>query len=409
MSNHGSILAVVRAPGLPLIAGVRAAGLDPVDEICWADALTTFQRKAPAAVIVAAPAEDNAAFDSFAKCVAAAQPYVPLIVVEAVAPSSAFAIPFSAAEGGIDRLAARLRAALRVRALHATLLRRQIDQSSSHPPPDTDPLQDATVLLIGRGACYPALSVALGVKMGVVGALSIEAAAKHLNTRDVDGIVIGDGFTERVLDAFLTVLAEDSRFRNLPVVAPSAAKHDYDLPNLEIVAGEPAQIVANALPLIRQRALEQRLNRMLRSIEAGGLLDPRTGLLTPTAFGRDFRIAVEQAQTRGAGLSAVRFSFAESHPREQYDAARILSRLMRRMDFATMHDDGSMTAVFIDADTRSAGNIAKRLASVMKYTMHDARRGSRIDPLVRIETLTTTDTAASLLARLAAAPKRAAS
>ena len=45
--------------------------------------------------------------------------------------------------------------------------------------------------------------------MGVVGALSIEAAAKHLNTRDIDGIVLGEGFSARVVDAFLTVLAED--------------------------------------------------------------------------------------------------------------------------------------------------------------------------------------------------------
>jgi hypothetical protein len=333
-----------------------------------------------------------------------------LIVLDAAAPLPAHAIPFSPKENGADRLAARLRAALRVRALHATMLRRQADRpAASHPFADSDPLLDATVLLIGRGASYPALSVALGTQMGVVGALSIEAAAKHLNARDIDGIVISDGFTARVLDAFLTVLSEDPRFRNLPVVAPSGSERSYDLPNLEMVDGEPAQIVMAALPLIRQRAFEQRINRTLRSIDAGGLLDPRTGLLTPAAFDRDFKTAVDQAQTRRSGLSIARFSFAESHPREQYDAARILSRLIRRMDFATMHDNGTMTAVFVDAEGRSASSIAKRLASVMKYTMHSARRGSHIDPHVHVETLTASDTAASLLARLTSETKRAAS
>ena len=48
------------------------------------------------------------------------------------------------------------------------------------------------MLLIGRGAAYPALSVALGERMGVVGALSIEAAARHLNLRDLDGIVLAE-------------------------------------------------------------------------------------------------------------------------------------------------------------------------------------------------------------------------
>ena len=112
---------------------------------------------------------------------------------------------------------ARLRAALRVRSLHATVMRRLVPATPmalSH----IDPARDATVLLIGRGGAYPALSVALGERTGVVGALSIEAAAKHLNVRDIDGIVLGEGFSPRVIDAFLTVLTEDARFRNLPIV-----------------------------------------------------------------------------------------------------------------------------------------------------------------------------------------------
>ncbi len=101
-------------------------------------------------------------------------------------------------------------------------MRRLDDQAVTRPTiAETDPVRDATVLLIGRGAGYPALSVALGERMGIVGALSIEAAAKHLNTRDIDGIVLGEGFSVRVVDAFLTVLAEDPRFRNLPVVVTS--------------------------------------------------------------------------------------------------------------------------------------------------------------------------------------------
>src|SRR4030095_5948340 len=111
-----------------------------------------------------------------------------------------------------------------------------------------DTARDATVLLIGRGGAYPSLSVSLGERMGVVGALSIEAAAKHLNSRDIDGIVLGEGFSPRVVAAFLTVLPEEPRFRNLPVVVTSdTMAPEHDLPNLEIVSGEPAHIAANAL------------------------------------------------------------------------------------------------------------------------------------------------------------------
>ena len=111
-------------------------------------------------------------------------------------------------------------------------------------------------------------------------------------------------------DAFLTVLAEDARFRNLPVVLTSdALAPSYDLPNLEIITGEPARVAANALPLIRQHAFEAHLSRTLRSIDAGGLLDPRTGLLTPAAFDRDFATAVYQTLSNGGGLSVARFAF----------------------------------------------------------------------------------------------------
>ncbi len=239
---------------------------------------------------------------------------------------------------------------------------------------DTDPSRDATVLLIGRGAAYPALSVSLGERMGVVGALSIEAAAKHLNTRDIDGIVLGEGFTARVVDAFLTVLAEDARFRNLPVVVTSdALTPAYDLPNLEIISGEPARVAANALPLIRQHAFEAHLGRMLTSIDAGGLLDPRTGLLAPAAFDRDFATAVYQTLSRGGGLSVARFAFDPDHPRAQLDGARILSRLMRQMDFGAAQDDGSVIVVFAETDLRTAHMIARRLSSVMRHTSHGKR------------------------------------
>ncbi len=50
-----------------------------------------------------------------------------------------------------------------------------------------------------------------------------------------------------MVDAFLTVLAEDARFRNLPIVVTSSdLAPAYDLPNLEIVSGDAAQVVAPA-------------------------------------------------------------------------------------------------------------------------------------------------------------------
>jgi hypothetical protein len=408
MSQQGPILVVSSGETSSLAAALSDTKMFPVIETDWSEAAHAVGQLQPAALLVTGDAGPG--FAALATQVAELKPYVPLVVIDPQLSLPENALPFALTDGGFERLNCRLRAALRVRSLHATVLRRIADdQVTQIKLSDTDPIQEATVLLIGRGAAYPALSVALGERIGVVGALSIEVAAKHLNARDFDGIVLAEGFSARVVDAFLTVLAEDVRFRNLPVVVTiEGANLFYDLPNLEPISGDAARVVSNALPLIRQHAFESRLSRTLKSIDAGGLIDPRTGLLTLDAFNRDFATAVYQSQSRGGGLSVARFSYRGSHERAQLDGARIASRLMRQMDFGAVQDDGSIVVVFAETDLRNAHMIARRLSSVMKHTIN-ASRESRAEPEVTVATLLATDSAKSILARLTEQARRAAS
>jgi hypothetical protein len=409
MSQQGPILVVSTARQPSFAASLDEARMFPIIDATWADASRAVAQLQPAAVF-ALPEAADPDLEALAKQIAARQPYLPLIVIDPTTSLPENAIPFSQTEGNVDRLTVRLRAALRVRTLHSTVMRRLDDDSAIRRPlAEIDLVRDATVLLIGRGAAYPALSVSLGERMGVVGALSIEAAAKHLNTRDIDGIVLGEGFSTRVMDAFLTVLAEDPRFRNLPVVLTSdGLAPAYDLANLEIICGEPARVAANALPLIRQHALGTHLSRTLRSIDAGGLLDPKTGLLTSAAFNRDFATSVYHTLSRGGGLSVARFAFDPAYPRAQLDGARILSRLMRQMDFGAVQPDGSVIVAFAETDLRTAHMIARRLSSVMRHTTY-SKRDTRSEPSVTLATMLSSDTAQSLLARLYDEARRAAS
>ena len=180
------------------------------------------------------------------------------------------------------------------------------------------------------------------------------------------------------------------------------------MPNLEILSAAPAQIASIALPLIRQHAFEARLSRTLRAIDADGLIDARTGLLSKAAFDRDFATSVYQTLERGGGLSVARFAFDPTHPRAQFDGARIISRLMRQMDFGTAEDDGSVIVVFAEAELRNAHLIARRLSSVMRHTSHGKREESA-EPVVTVATLLPNDSAKSLLARLYEDARRAAS
>ncbi|SIO53585.1 hypothetical protein SAMN05443247_07557 [Bradyrhizobium erythrophlei] len=406
MSQQGPILVVSAAATPSFASALDDAKLFPVVETEWADAARAVEQVQPAAILAATSAIDGPRFAALAKQIAARQPYLPLIAVDPLIGLPENAIPFFQAQGHFDRLVARLSAALRIRSLHATVMRRQALRIALS---DIDTVSEATVLLVGRGAAYPALSVSLGERTGVVGALSIEAAARHLNNRDIDGIVLGEGFSARVIDAFLTVLTEDSRFRNLPVVvASNDLAPAYDLPNLEMISGDPERIADIALPMIRQHAFEAHLSRTLRAIDAEGLIDARTGLLTPAAFDRDFATAVYQTEQRGGGLSVARFAFDPAHPRAQFDGARIIGRLMRQMDFGAVFDDGSVVVAFAETDLRNAHAIARRLSSVMRHTSH-GKRDARAEPVVSVATLLPNDSAKSLLARLDEEARRVAS
>ena len=252
MSQQGPIL-IIGHNGRPSFAtALDEAGLFPVVDADWSNAVRAASDMQPAAVVVDMSGVDVTRFAALARQVGRRRPYLPLIAVGPEGELPENAIPLAMSGGNYDRLIPRLRAALRVRSLNATVLRRLADE----PPGASGLIENdalhATVLLIGRGGCFPSLSVALGERAGVVGAFSIEAAANHLANRDIDGIVMSEGFTARVVDAFLTVLSEDARFRNLPVVLTSnELALSYELPNLEIITGEPAHIAANVLPLVR--------------------------------------------------------------------------------------------------------------------------------------------------------------
>jgi GGDEF domain-containing protein len=408
MAQQTPILCISSSGVSPALSALNAF---PVVDTPWSGVAKALETMRPAAVLVF-DADQNQ-LSLLQAQVTAIEPYVPLIVVNPL-PSHALmtGLPFTALRGNLGRLQTRLNASLRVRALHATVLRRAADLGVSPAVPSGDPLHDACVLLLGRGASYPVLSVALGERVAVVGALGIEAAARHLAVREINGIIIGDGFSPRVVDAFATVLSEDARFRVLPVIAvgaTAASIRSAALPNFEAAQMPAADAAAYALSLIRQHAFATKLSRVLQSLDAGGALDARTGLLTPTAFDRNLQATIVDALRQGAGLSIVRVDFDLAHDGIRRDAARTISHLLRKTDFATLGVDGAILVVLTDTELKTAHSIARRIASVLKHTPHGAGRDKRIDPTVKIAALLPQDTAETLRARVMPQDQRAAS
>lgn len=417
MSLQGPMVVVADNPAPDLVEALGAAGAFPVVESRWADAPSTFISVQPSAVVLAepGPASDLKAADALGLQIQTRSgPFIPLI--GRARSDAGMAIPGGLpidADASATRLVARLRMALRVRALHAAVLRRMetfTSQDGTAPTlPRTDPVEDATVLVAGRGRSYPALAVAVGERVGLIGALSVETAAKYLNARDVDGVVIGDGFSPKVIEALLTAMAEDARFRDLPIALAGGTpallnEFGLKLANLEAADGDPRAWINWILPLVRLHAFDARLKRVMQAFDAKGMVDPQTGLLTRESFWRDLSSAMQQAAQRGVSLSVARFTFGPVlERRASMDTARLVSHIVRNIDFACQGADGSILCVFTGTDLRAAHVISRRIASVLRHTMLTSEGGRpKFETHITLGTLKPTDTADGLLTRVGA-------
>jgi hypothetical protein len=413
MATLGPVVVVAERRSADLVEALGKAGAFPIIETGFADAAAAIEQIQPAALILtdAEPWPVGPTAASLHKALDdGSGPFMPVLarVSHDGAPVASQILPIGTDEAAAQ-VVARLRSALRVRSLHVTVLRRTV--AAEHDKVKKIPsglLDQATILCMGRGRSYPALTTVIGERVGLVGALSVETAARNLNKRDIDGIVIADGFSPEVVQALLTVLAEDARFRDLPVgMFGSAAFDETRLPNLIRLRGSPASQVEHFLPMVELQAFEGHLKRMLKSVDSDGALDPETGLLSGGAFWRDLERAVHQAENGGTALSIARFSFEGADRRASLDAARLFSRLVRNIDFACREQDGAIVAAFTETDLRSAHVVVRRLASVLRHTMLASEQA--LKPTVALATLKPTDNLSTLVARVGTYPKVAVS
>ena len=408
MALSGPIIVVADELSAVRDALARGGNL-PVRHTSAAAAAATIAAARPSAVVLAFETPDPAhaiaqqVADAVDSCGGSIIPI--LAVVSEDMPAYPLALPVAASEVSA-RLVPRLRSALRVRALHATVLRRIESLNDAADVPDTvdyDPIEDATVLVAGRGRTYPALTVAIGERMGLIGALSIETARSYLGARDVDGVVIGDGFNRAVVEDFVEEIGADPRWRDLPVIVPPSARNldPERMPNADAVGGDASAIAAHILPFARMHAFSARLKRLAASLDQKGSLAPETGLMTHDAFMRELHRVAATAEGRGAGLSLARLSFdTQLTRRANLDAARITGRLLRASDIACRDEDGSILIAFTETDLVTAHVVARRIASVLKHTtLSLGAERTRLGPTVALAAFRPRDTVETLVAR----------
>jgi hypothetical protein len=313
------MVVVAEASAASLVDALSEAGAFPVVECSFADAAATIAQVQPAALLLASrlPVEDQRTCHALIQRIETrGGPYMPVFVCAQDEIAVPNALPVPPGEP-LRCLIARLETAIRVRTLHAGVMRRlhatQTEAIRGLPP---GLLDQATVLCIGRGPSYPVLTTAIGERVNLIGTFSVETAARFLNARDIDGIVIGDGFGPRIVEALLTVLGEDQRFRDLPIGIFGAAPPAHQrLPNLVHLESDPLLLIQCLIPLVRLQAFDSHLKRTMRSLDSDGVVDAETGLLAGNAFWHDLGQAVRNAEDAGSALSVARFAFEAIDPR----------------------------------------------------------------------------------------------
>jgi GGDEF domain-containing protein len=410
------MLVVAESSATDFIDVLGKAGAFPIAQTRWADVPAAIAETQPVALAIAEPQPKPSPrhVDAAIECIETrGGPIMP--VIARVDTSSTAAIPGAlpiAMNESNERLTAQLCWALRIRTLHATVLRRSRAAAATKKVPTFVPpdlLEDAAVLCVARGGSYLALSAAISQRTGLIGALSVDTAARYLNARDVEGVVIGDGLGPRVAETLLIMLAENARFRDLPVgVLNNVTADDERLPNL--VRVDAVRLVERILPFVRLQTFAGQLTRTLKSLESEQAIDPHTGLLAAQTFWRKLERAVQESEETSAALAVARFTFdGVADHRAYVDAARLFSRLVRNIDFAYREQDGSILAAFTKTDLRSAHLLARRIASVLRHTMLSPDRDRRaIKPTITLAALKPTDDLSTLVARLGAHPKVAA-
>ena len=124
MSQQGPLIVISHGERRASLVIPSCQSIFPVIDIDWSEASEGIELLQPAAVFVPTTEGAGVGLDRLADQLAAMQPYVPLIVADPEMPCPDHALPFSLLNGGIDRFDRRLNAALRVRTLHKTVLRR---------------------------------------------------------------------------------------------------------------------------------------------------------------------------------------------------------------------------------------------------------------------------------------------
>jgi hypothetical protein len=173
---------------------------------------------------------------------------------------------------------------------------------------------------------------------------------------------------------------------------------------LELVDGEPGDIIDHMLPLVRVHSFGARLRRHIAALDSRGTIDAQTALYTVPAFARELARAIIGAKTGRTPLSIARFVFPAGQGwRFRIEAARLTGRLLRPSDFACQIEDGSIVVV-LTAPPRTAHVMARKIASALRLTMLDWQTGGRshgpIEPVVTLAFLKVADTPESLLGRV---------
>jgi len=277
MSLQGPIVVIAGQKNPDLADALAAAGAFPVIESSWSDAADAIARIEPAAVVMDAPKSPPRPPRRGPCGPRSTPPVVPMCRWSPGSPTGHAGNPARCRSRPMRRRPDRDPARFGVAGAHPPLRRRSAgDALEGECGGPSGPAGQRSARGRHRDRHRPRPDLSGAHHRGRRGGRpdrgderrdrrQIPHRARHRRHRDRRRI------HPLTIEAFLTVLAEDTRFRDLPIaLLPGLPRRDRPEPPAQPGTSRrrPAEIVARILPLVRQHAFEARLQRQLAALEA---------------------------------------------------------------------------------------------------------------------------------------------
>lgn len=286
----------------------------------------------------------------------------------------------------------RLRALVRLNTMHEELVRR-LGTSAKYgldAPPQIAPPDDtgnATILVLGHSAGFPAIEAALAKRATLVGASGPDTAHDYLARRSFDAVLVDAGGNVGPCLDFAREIRRDSRQYNLPVVVLAEPEvmegaevlFDAGVTDAVVKPFSPEELGIRVDALVRECRFRDCLKHIYAQARHFATSDALTGLYTRGFLLEHLASVIADAKRTSQGFSVAGVSIANmaeinamlgyaGGDRLIRQVGETIGMLIRGEDLACRYSGRKFAVLLPDTPAEGAARAVHRITGVICHT-----------------------------------------